>query len=111
MSFHPVLTTDGLTQASSVIAVVRRNDGASGIVTSALEPLKTSALPNFPLVVHVAFAIAPLLPCPDTSVTAVPAPSSNAYAATSCGLVASVVALGTLEYGLRLAAASVARIR
>src|SRR6476659_7129145 len=98
MSFHPVLTTDGFTQASSVIAVVRRTDGASGIVTSALEPLKTSALPNLPVVVHVAFAIAPLLPCPERSVTAVPVLSSNEYAAISCGFVPRVVALAKFEY-------------
>src|SRR5204862_4941674 len=100
MSFQPVLTTVGLTQASSVMPAVSRSDAASGMVTTAFEPLKSRALPNFPAVVQVAFAIVPVLAWPDTSATVAPAPSSNEYAATSA-TAAGVVALATLEYALR----------
>src|SRR5262249_32705282 len=46
-------------------------------------PLKLSAFPYLPVVAHVAFEIVPLLPLPEESVTVVPEPSSNPYAATS----------------------------
>jgi hypothetical protein len=39
------------------------------MLTRALVPLKTSALPNFPAVVQVAFAIVPALPLPERSAT------------------------------------------
>ena len=76
-SRHPVLTTVGETQASSVIPVVKASDGEFPIVTIALVPLKTSAPPYLPAAVHVALLIVPLLPWPDRSLTTVPWPSSN----------------------------------
>jgi hypothetical protein len=51
-------------------------------VTIALVPLNSSASPNLPAVDQVAFVIVPLLAFPDASVTVVPDPSSNPYAAT-----------------------------
>ena len=51
-------------------------------MTRALVPLNCNALPNLPAVDQVALLIVPLLPFPDASVTVVPGPSSNAYAAT-----------------------------
>jgi hypothetical protein len=59
--------------------------------------LNTSALPNFPDVVHVVFATVPVFPVPEESFTVVPEPSLNEYAATKPGIVACVVALATLE--------------
>src|SRR6266542_3420106 len=56
------------------------------MVTSALVPLKLKALPYLPDAVQVAPLIVPLLPLPDTSVTTVPLPSLNPYAATKPGL-------------------------
>ena len=91
------MTVDGLTHASSVIPVVRCSEAASGIVTSAFVPLNCSALPNLPVVAQVAFAIVPLLPFPDASVTVVPDPSSNPYAATRPDGPAGVVALAVFE--------------
>src|SRR5215469_182981 len=46
-------------------------------------PLNCSAFPYLPEAVHVAFVILPVLPFPEASVTVVPDPSSNPYAATS----------------------------
>ena len=76
--------------------VVRCSAAASGIVTSALVPLNCSALPYLPVVAQVAFAIVPVLPLPDASVTVVPDPSSNPYAATKPDGAAGVVALAVL---------------
>ena len=45
-------------------------------------PLKDSALPYLPLLVHVAPKIVPLLPLPDRSFRVAPDPSLNEYAAT-----------------------------
>ena len=45
-------------------------------------PLNCNALPNLPAAAQVAFAIVPVLPFPDPSVTAAPDPSSNPNAAT-----------------------------
>jgi hypothetical protein len=101
----------GRTHASSVRAPLRRSDAESETVTQLLDPLNESALPLRPAVVHAAFEIVPVLPFPDASLTVVPAPSLNEYAATSPGIVASVVALATFEYGPRFPAASVARTR
>src|SRR6266498_2253413 len=56
------------------------------MVTSALVPLKLKAVPYLPDAVQVAPLIVPLLPLPDTSVTTVPLPSLNPYAATKPGL-------------------------
>ena len=52
------------------------------MVTCAFVPLKTSALPNLPAVVHVAPLIVPVLLFPEASVTVVPLPSLKLYAAT-----------------------------
>ena len=73
---------EGSTQASNVIPVDSCNDAEFGTVTTELVPLKLNAPPNFPAVLHVAFATVPLFPFPDASVTVVPEPSSNPYAAT-----------------------------
>src|SRR5258706_1027000 len=81
-SRHCELTAVGFTHASSVIAALRRNDVVPGTVTSALDPLNTSAPPSRPAVVHVALLVVPLLPLPDASLADVPLPSSNEYAAT-----------------------------
>ena len=59
------MTVDGFTHASSVIPVDRCSDAASGTVTSAFDPLKQSALPNFPALDQVAPLTAPVLPFPD----------------------------------------------
>src|SRR6476619_7927731 len=96
-SRHALLTVDGLTHASSVIAVVKRSEAASGMLTRALVPLNDSAVPYFPAVVQVAFMIVPALPLPDESVTVVPVPASNEYAATSSGIVDDVVTEAMLE--------------
>src|SRR5258706_9995830 len=72
----------GYTHASSVMPVVSRSEVAFGIVTRALVPLNTSALPNLPDVVQVAPLIVPVLPLPEISATVVPAPSLKVYAAT-----------------------------
>src|SRR5437762_2605877 len=96
MSRQPLATTDGFTQAESVIAVVSRSPGASVIVTVPL-PLNSSALPNLPAVVHVAFVIAPALPWPDAAAVAAAAPSSVAVAAAGLGVPAAVVAPATGE--------------
>jgi hypothetical protein len=84
-SRQALVTVDGFTQASSVIAVVRRSEAESGIVTRELVPLKLSAPPYLPATAQVVFATVPPLPLPDASTTAVPEPSSNANAATSSG--------------------------
>ena len=72
----------GLTQASSVIPDVRSSEAESGMLTKRLVP-NDSDLPNFPVVLHVAPLIVPLLPFPEASPTTVPVPSLNEYAATS----------------------------
>src|SRR6185503_16518630 len=81
-SRHQLLTAEGLTHASSVIAVVKRKEGASGTVTTELVPLNESAAAVLPAVVHVVPDTVPVLPLPDRSVTVVPVPSLNEYAAT-----------------------------
>jgi hypothetical protein len=57
----------GLTQPSSVIALVRSSVVESATVTTAFVPLNESALPNLPALApaQVAFAIVPVLPLPD----------------------------------------------
>src|SRR5271166_6326893 len=99
-SRQALVMVDGLTQASSVMPVVRWSEVASGMVRSAFVPLKTRASPYLPEVVQVALAIVPLLPLPEVSVTVVPVPSLNEYAATRPGFVAAVVAVATSEKGL-----------
>ena len=64
--------------------------------------------------VHAAPLTVPTLLFPDESVTVVPEPSLNPYAATSpagCGGGLNVVALATSEYPLTFPAASAARTR
>ena len=88
----------GLTQASSVIAVARCNEAASGTVTRELVPLKLSALPYLPAAAQAVFARVPLLPFPDASATVEPDPSSNENAATGVGpLGTGVTAVAVLE--------------
>jgi hypothetical protein len=77
-----LLTLVGYTQASRVIPLVNCSDAALLIVTKALFPLKLKASPYLPDVVHVAPLMVPLFPLPDASLTTVPLPSLNAYAAT-----------------------------
>jgi hypothetical protein len=91
----------GYTHASNVTADVTSNDAESSTRTRALVPLKDNAEPNFPDVVHDAPCSAPPFPFPDASVTVLPEPSSNAYAATRLdggGDPDPVVAEATLEY-------------
>src|SRR5262245_44386125 len=78
---HPVGAVVGNTHASSVMPVVSCSEAAFGTVTCALVPLNTSALPNLPAAQVVPLAV-PLLFSPEPSRIAVPAPSSNPYAAT-----------------------------
>src|SRR5690348_3448320 len=77
------LTVEGLTHASSVIPVDSCSEAALGIETNAFVPLNCSALPYLPVAAQAAFVIVPVFPLPDASVTVVPDPSSNPYAATS----------------------------
>src|SRR5712691_10087875 len=72
----------GFTHASSVIPAVTSSDGASGMLTRLLTPLKLSAAPYRPCATHVAPEIVPLLPLPDVSATVVPEPASMLYART-----------------------------
>src|SRR5215470_4056843 len=106
MSSQPDRATDGLTQASRVIPLIKWSDGASLIVTRDVAPSKTSALPYLPAAVHVAPVIVPVLPCPEPSPTVVPEPSLNENAAIRLGLIAGVVTLAGLEFGPTLFAAS-----
>jgi hypothetical protein len=87
-SRHALVTVDGFTHASSVIAPVNWSEALSGTVTRELVPLKLSAPPYFPVPAHVVFAAVPVLPLPEASATDVPDPSSNAYAATRPGTAA-----------------------
>src|SRR5882724_7769738 len=81
------LSALGSTQASSVMPVVRWSAAESGTLTYELRlGLNDSALPYFPLELHVAPEIVPVLPFPEASATVVPAPSPNEYAATSPGV-------------------------
>ena len=77
-SRQALLTAVGSTQASSVMAVVRRSEAASATVTSELAPLKSSAWPYRPVDAQVVPAAVPVLPLPDASTTVVPDTSSNA---------------------------------
>src|SRR5215467_13260327 len=55
------------------------------MLTKALVPLKLKAFPYLPEVVQVAPLIVPLFPLPEKSLTTVPLPSLNPYAATKPG--------------------------
>src|SRR4051812_14998640 len=81
-SRHVPFTVVGRTHASNVMPLVSRSVAASGTVTRAVVPLNDSAPPDLPAAVHVAPVIVPVLPFPDASLTVVPVPSLNAYAAT-----------------------------
>src|SRR3954469_9608963 len=72
----------GLTQASSVIPVVRSSEFESGTVTRVLVPLKVSAPPECPATAHAPLATVPLLPVPERSASAVPEPALKLYEAT-----------------------------
>src|SRR4051794_15762180 len=105
-------TVAGSTQASSVIAVVSCSELALGTFTRASVPLKLSASPNLPAVDQVVFDVAASLPLPEESVTLVPLPSSNEYAATSpvgAPLLEPVVAVSVLPKAPWLPALSTAR--
>ena len=52
------------------------------MLTRAFVPLKESAPPYFPDADHVVFDVVPLFPVPEASLTVVPLPSLNEYAAT-----------------------------
>src|SRR3954469_4588563 len=75
-------STDGRTQASSVIALVRSRLLASGTLTWSLTPSKDSAEPNLPVSERVGPLIVPTLPVPEASVAVVPVVSSKPNAAT-----------------------------
>src|SRR6516162_3642376 len=83
------------------MALVNCSDAALLMVTKALLPLKDKALPYLPEVVHVAPLMVPLFPLPDISLTTVPLPSLNPYAATKPG-VGVAVAVG-VAVGVALA--------
>ena len=74
---HPLCVAVGLIHASNVIADDTFSDADEPILTTLLTPLKLSALPNRPCVVHVAPVIVPVLLLPETSLTVVPPPSLN----------------------------------
>jgi hypothetical protein len=61
-SRHALVTVDGLTHASSVIAVVRCREVVSGTLMNAELPLNESAPPYLPVVVQVAFEMVPVFP-------------------------------------------------
>src|SRR5262245_54912479 len=77
------------THASIVRPLVRSRLAASGTVTSAFVPLNVSAPPFLPDAVQVVPPlVVPRFALPDESLTVVPEPSLNAYAATrpvGCG--------------------------
>src|ERR1700742_2559177 len=96
-SRYTAVAEDGFTHASRVIPLERCSDAASGIVTTELVPLNCRALPYFPAADQVGLVIVPLCPLPVASVSVVPDPSSNPYAATRPVEADVVVAPATLE--------------
>jgi hypothetical protein len=78
---QPLIADVGYTQASSVIAVCRSSELASGTRTRSSTPSKTSAPPVWPCDVRVAPVKMPSLPLPETSTARAPPGSSNAQAA------------------------------
>ena len=86
-----------MTHASKVIPVVNCSEAALLMVTNAPLPLNVNPLPYLPPAVQLTPLIVPLFPLPDASVTVVPAPALNPYAATNPELPAGVVALATAE--------------
>src|SRR5688572_26886194 len=73
----------GLTQAESVIPLVRSRSFASAMVTQSLTPSNESAPPFLPVADHVAPVIVPVCPLPVASAAVGPVPASNDQAATS----------------------------
>ena len=82
----------GLTQASSVMPIVRSSEALSGTVTKLELPLNDSAPPKRPIGAQPVAVVVPVLPVPDASATVVPAPSLNPYAATWPGAACAGVA-------------------
>src|SRR5687767_7137992 len=62
---HPLWFAAGRTQADRLIAEPRFSDAAFATLTTFEVPLKLSALPWRPAVVHVAPMIVPTFPLPD----------------------------------------------
>jgi anti-anti-sigma regulatory factor len=77
MTERQFVATAGLTQASSVIPVVRSRLAASFIVTQLLLPFNDNAAPYFPVPFQLALFSVPVLPFPERSFTVVPLPSLN----------------------------------
>src|SRR4051812_11594074 len=75
----------GRTHASTVSALVKSREPASGTTTLLLLPLNARAEPYLPALAHVAPDSVPVLVCPELSVAVVPLPSSKPYAATKPG--------------------------
>ena len=82
---HPLWLAAGRIQADRVMAEPRLSEAALATLTRFPVPLKLSALPWRPAVVHVAPVIVPTFPLPDASATIAPLPSPNAQAPTSPG--------------------------
>src|SRR3954468_22875899 len=100
---QPLSVAVGLIQAESVMADPRLSEAALGTRTR-LVPLKVSALPEWPVVVHAGPTSVPVLPLPLRSAVVMPAPSLNAQAPTSpdgVGGALPVVASAMFEYPLR----------
>ena len=53
MAFQDARATEGFTQASKVMAVVRFKEALAGTRTRSLTPSKLTAAPNFPVAVQV----------------------------------------------------------
>src|SRR3954454_1731947 len=110
-SRHALETLAGSTHASSVNALESCNEEEFGTLTRAFVPLKERAPPTLPFAAQVAFEMVPVLPLPEVSVTVVPDPWSNEYAATRPPPELDVVvADAAAENVPTLPAASVARI-
>src|SRR5689334_5618878 len=73
----------GLTQASSVMPVLRWSEVESAMLTMSWAPSKLTAPWVWPVLLQVAADSVPLLPEPESSATVEPLPASNEYAATS----------------------------
>src|SRR4029453_15773596 len=72
----------GLTQAESVIPLLKSRSLASATVTQSLTPSKESAPPFLPAADHVAPEIVPVFPLPVASPAGVHVPASKDHAAT-----------------------------
>ena len=77
-SRHLLVTVEGFTQASRVIAALSCREEELGMFTRELVPLNDKAPLNLPAVVHsVVPTIEPVLLLPEASVTLVPEPWSK----------------------------------